>query len=839
MAGADVSKSTAAAAEQACQSPRRTSGGGSSGGSGPSFMPGLGSTISTSSLLSVFSSSSAGATVDDLEKRLRKVKEKREKLIKELKRLDDEEKELEEKLKEALEDGGSGRKKSSRRGSQIVRVDNSNSNGAATPSLGSASSLTLASPGGGGAAGSSGSAVGSLGSAGSGISGAGGTLHRRMGSLVGMTKGPKKKKKGSTLTLFNDKDKEQREKADAGAPGPPSGGSSASAHDINAPRQFYCNRAGSVTFKVEKNWDVASAPPIKKYAREVRRKKTMLYIDSTSIQVMVPEEKTAKFPLADIKHVGHSVKQFYMVVGKPRRKNVEMFEFKTKEGQDIFDWVVALKNEEKRQKEKEKEKEKEKAKDADAESQAPPQSQPDGAEQKADVDSSAATSEAQQAEVPTPETTPAPQSVSQTQPTAAAQAPASDRTDLVRWSVAFIAPIVLDNDTQEADDGDDEEDADEESSGSSIILGRGESEEDTGELTISSPQSIPKSPTPAKKVDIHRETLLELLATERNYNADLDLVVEVWMAKLKESRMVEPADMSAIFSNIEQIRNLNKVLFNSLEGLDTLPMESLNVGERFQTFIAYLKLYTQYCSNYEIAHSRLISLKEAKWELPPFLESIQSRKECKNLDLESYLIKPMQRLTKYPLLIQALLRHTPPTHPDYDNLARCYDGVQKVVLTVNENKRKNENLTKLVQIQQQFLEPGLKLVEATRKFLREGTFPRVVLGTTIIKNCTVLLFNDIVVLAVKKKNKYQAKSGKITLRGSYVWEDRAVKFGFTLVGREAADKITVEAATEQEKTMWMDEVSQALVQLPHNSLIGGSSSPATAEKFVRSEGGKE
>jgi hypothetical protein len=67
------------------------------------------------------------------------------------------------------------------------------------------------------------------------------------------------------------------------------------------------------------------------------------------------------------------------------------------------------------------------------------------------------------------------------------------------------------------------------------------------------------------------------------------------------------------------------------------------------------------------------------------------------------------------------------------------------------------------------------------------------------QNCTVLLFNDMVVLAVKKKNKYQAKSGKITLRGSYVWEDRAVKNGFTLVGREAADKITVEAATEQEK----------------------------------------
>jgi hypothetical protein len=46
-------------------------------------------------------------------------------------------------------------------------------------------------------------------------------------------------------------------------------------------------------------------------------------------------------------------------------------------------------------------------------------------------------------------------------------------------------------------------------------------------------------------------------------------------------------------------------------------------------------------------------------QLPPFLESIQSRKECKNLDLESYLIKPMQRLTKYPLLIQ--VQPTPDT----------------------------------------------------------------------------------------------------------------------------------------------------------------------------------
>jgi len=193
----------------------------------------------------------------------------------------------------------------------------------------------------------------------------------------------------------------------------------------------------------------------------------------------------------------------------------------------------------------------------------------------------------------------------------------------------------------------------------------------------------------------------------------------------------------------------------------------------------------------------------------------------------------MQRLTKYPLLIQALLKHTPATHPDYENLFRCYEGVQKVVLIVNEHKRRDESLAKLMQLQQQFIEPGLKLVEATRKFILEGTFPRVIVGTTTtIKNCTVFLFNDILVLAVKKKNKYLAKSEKIPLRGSYVWQDHSLKNGLTVVGREAA-KITIEASSEQERNAWIEHVSSALVKLPHNSLIGNTSSPSTAEKFLR------
>jgi len=41
--------------------------------------------------------------------------------------------------------------------------------------------------------------------------------------------------------------------------------------------------------------------------------------------------------------------------------------------------------------------------------------------------------------------------------------------------------------------------------------------------------------------------------------------------------------------------------------------------------------------------------------------------------LESYLVKPVQRLPKYPLLIKDLLKHTDQDHPDYENLQKAYD----------------------------------------------------------------------------------------------------------------------------------------------------------------------
>ncbi|KAI8341097.1 hypothetical protein BC941DRAFT_347040, partial [Chlamydoabsidia padenii] len=65
-------------------------------------------------------------------------------------------------------------------------------------------------------------------------------------------------------------------------------------------------------------------------------------------------------------------------------------------------------------------------------------------------------------------------------------------------------------------------------------------------------------------------------------------------------------------------------------------------------------------------------------------------------DLGSLLIKPVQRVLKYPLLLKELLSATPPDHPDYENLTIANNEIQNVADHVNEIKRRKDIVDKIV-----------------------------------------------------------------------------------------------------------------------------------------------
>ncbi|CAG8830888.1 4987_t:CDS:2, partial [Racocetra persica] len=65
-------------------------------------------------------------------------------------------------------------------------------------------------------------------------------------------------------------------------------------------------------------------------------------------------------------------------------------------------------------------------------------------------------------------------------------------------------------------------------------------------------------------------------------------------------------------------------------------------------------------------------------------------------DIASLLIKPVQRVLKYPLLLQQILSLTKPSHPDYEYLKFSFSEITKVAERINEIKRRKDIVEKIV-----------------------------------------------------------------------------------------------------------------------------------------------
>ena len=92
-----------------------------------------------------------------------------------------------------------------------------------------------------------------------------------------------------------------------------------------------------------------------------------------------------------------------------------------------------------------------------------------------------------------------------------------------------------------------------------------------------------------------------------------------------------------------------------LEGEDTVRVRA----QAFITVAPFFKLYSTYCGNYQRALSTVAACRASGSGLSEVLASCTKNKAARGLSLESFLIKPVQRLTKYPLFFNDLLKQVP------------------------------------------------------------------------------------------------------------------------------------------------------------------------------------
>jgi hypothetical protein len=115
------------------------------------------------------------------------------------------------------------------------------------------------------------------------------------------------------------------------------------------------------------------------------------------------------------------------------------------------------------------------------------------------------------------------------------------------------------------------------------------------------------------------------------------------------------------------------------------------IGDILCKHIDGLQVYRPYCTNQANAASMLEDLKASDSRTRDILNTTK----VADLDLEHYLLLPMQRLTRYPLLLSQILKHTDPASEECRRIKHCVAVAESVLTATNEAIREEEDLIKL------------------------------------------------------------------------------------------------------------------------------------------------
>ncbi|KAI6645638.1 F-box/LRR-repeat protein 20-like [Oopsacas minuta] len=194
--------------------------------------------------------------------------------------------------------------------------------------------------------------------------------------------------------------------------------------------------------------------------------------------------------------------------------------------------------------------------------------------------------------------------------------------------------------------------------------------------------------------------LEELVRTEDQYLTDIDSIIKSYVPKfeLMETEIPEVITSETskiIFINLEEIRDFHKGFYRSLKPI--LAQESLmKVAKLFQDQADNFKIYSEYCSNHSNSVELLVKLTKHK-TVDSCLKSVQTILQHP-LNLSTYLLKPVQRVLKYKLLLQSMVKHAADDSDEKALLQSAVDRMDSITKEINELQAISESKQCLLEI---------------------------------------------------------------------------------------------------------------------------------------------
>ncbi|XP_018557744.1 rho guanine nucleotide exchange factor 26 [Lates calcarifer] len=256
-----------------------------------------------------------------------------------------------------------------------------------------------------------------------------------------------------------------------------------------------------------------------------------------------------------------------------------------------------------------------------------------------------------------------------------------------------------------------------------------------------------------------QEAIFEVISSEHSYLHSLEILIRMFKNSAELSEAMTKTEHHHLFSNITDVCEASKKFFKELEEKH---QQSIVIDDISDIVCKHAQSnfdpYVTYCSNEVYQQRTLQRLVSKNPAFKEVLTRIEGHPDCRNLPMISFLILPMQRITRLPLLMDTICQKTPKDSARYEACKRALQAVSKVVRKCNEGARTMERTEMMYTINSQ-LEFKIKpfpLVSSSRWMVKRGELTAFVedngifLKRTSRQQVYFFLFNDVLIVTRKK-----------------------------------------------------------------------------------------
>uniref|UniRef100_A0A665X2U7 Vav guanine nucleotide exchange factor 3 n=1 Tax=Echeneis naucrates TaxID=173247 RepID=A0A665X2U7_ECHNA len=344
-------------------------------------------------------------------------------------------------------------------------------------------------------------------------------------------------------------------------------------------------------------------------------------------------------------------------------------------------------------------------------------------------------------------------------------------------------------------------------------------DEEGGEIyeDLMKTEAIP--PPKQGEIDIRSCCLTEIKQTEEKYAETLESIEKHFMTPL--ITFLSMVELEDVFMNIPDLVKVHKCLL--LEIQESIHHRSAqNLYQIFITFKERLLIYGKYCSHVETAIATLDNISKGREDVRMKLEECSKRANYGKFTLRDLLVVPMQRVLKYHLLLQELLKHTHDA-TEKSNLRTALDAMKDLAQYVNEVKRDSETLREIDQYQ--------RSIENLNQPLSNYGRPK---GDVEVRVASVdkrakqdrhiFLFDAAVIVCKRRGDNYEMKEVidlylfKVTNNPTLDKDNRKWSFGFYLTHNQGQNGFEFFFKTKELKKKWLEQFGMAISNIrPENA----------------------